>query len=140
MGMLTARGVSGSSDSLLCLSKELQDYRRLSRCCHPRRSQKRSSDPARAGQQMEKAFLASPAGRYPDWGSRNPSLPPGKHQAGLPHHQQGCAAATQALQLWLYPTGCQTRVLAPQARFAALASRAGKIFRVNYVPQKYNSE
>lgn len=93
VGMLIAYRVSGSSSSLLCQQKELQDCRRLSRHCHPRRSQKRSSDPAGAGQPTEKAFLARPARLYPDCSSRKPRLPPGKHQAGVPHHQWGCAAA-----------------------------------------------
>ena len=49
MGMLTAYRVSGSSSSLLCQQEELQDCRRLSRHCHPRRSWARSSNQQELG-------------------------------------------------------------------------------------------
>lgn len=61
MGKLIVYGASSSPSSLLCQQKELQDCRRLSGHCHHRRGQKRSSDPAGAGQTTEKLFLTNPA-------------------------------------------------------------------------------
>lgn len=142
MGILIVGGEPSSFSSFLCQQKELQDCRRLSRSCHPKRSQKRSSDPAGAGKPEKKALLASPAHLplHNDRGGRKPRLTPAEHQAGPPQHQLRCVAATPGPSTPDGPRKLPDSGTAPQARVATLALRAWKIFLVNNTPQAYISQ